>query len=58
MPQKKKSLLYLSCFVIVAVLHYCTDTSSLQDDEIVKTQNAYIDKLSTLSFDDNKVHAK
>lgn len=53
MPQKTKSLLYLSCFIIAAILYYNTDNTSAtssQNDEIVDTHNTHItDNTSTTS---------
>lgn len=53
MPQKIKSLLYLSCFIIAAILYYNTDNTnatSSQNDEMVDT---HIDEITISSFDDD-----
>lgn len=56
MPQKTKSILYLSCFVIAAILYYNTYASSSQNRKI-KMVNTYHthhpDNITILSLDDN-----
>ena len=58
MAQKIKSLLYLSSFIIVAILYYKTNASSLHIDETIDTYNNHIDEITIFSFDENKIKEK
>lgn len=57
MPQKTKSLLFLSCFIISAILYYNTGNTSVttsENDEMVDTHNNTIDEI-TISSQNDKI---
>jgi len=55
MPQKLKSLLFLSCFIITAVLYYNIETNNTKTVDAKESNATHLDKITTSSFEDEDI---